>query len=255
MVLVTGELLRAEPDLTQIKCYRGWEVDEASADKLAGASHYQVGIDSVVAMVPSLSGYIRTMNTARVVNMNSKDPFLILLRREIGTHFVACVIAFLVLVASRYVGLRVASSDAVLLSPSAVGFIADFATAVLILTFFRVLYGIPLWFARPAIRRVGAYVLFTLAFGVLFTMRTQQAIGARVEQGGVRLYYPYPTASLFVPVGELSQPRLRETSLVSIVEFPDTSYHFVPTFRFDATGQARLRLLFHALTTVTNRVA
>jgi hypothetical protein len=189
------------------------------------------------------------------VNTNAKDPFLILLRREARTHFIACGVAFLTLAASRYVGLRAASSDAVLLSPSIVGFIADFATAILMLTFFRVLYGIPLWFASPAIRRVGVYVLFTLVFGGLFTTRIHQALGARVEQGGIRLYYPYPTASVLVPVGELSQPHLRETSLVSIVEYPDTSYHFVPVFQFDAAGQARLHLLFHALTDVTNRAA
>jgi hypothetical protein len=180
-----------------------------------------------------------------VVNTNAKDPFLILLRRETRTHFISCVVAFLALAASRYVGLRAASSDAVLLAPSTIGFIADFATAVLMLTFFRVLYGIPLWFVRPAIRRVGA----------LFTMRTQQALGASVEPGGVRFYYPFPSAAVFVPLGELSQPRLRETSRVSIVEYPDTSYRFVPAFQFDAAGQARLRLLYQALTTVTNRAA
>ena len=178
-----------------------------------------------------------------------------LLRREARTHFLSCVVAFLALAASRYVGLRAAGSEAVLLAPSAVGFLADFATAVLLLTFFRVLYGIPLLFVRPAIRRVGAYVLFTLVFGGIFTMRTQQALGARVEPGGVRLYYPYPSAAVFVPGRELSQPRLRETSLVSIVEYPETAYHFVPAFHFDAAGQARLRQLFQALTTVTNRAA
>ena len=190
-----------------------------------------------------------------VVNTNAKDPFLILLRRETRTHFISCVVAFLALAASRYVGLRAASSDAVLLAPSTIGFIADFATAVLMLTFFRVLYGIPLWFVRPAIRRVGVYVMFTLVFGALFTMRTQQALGASVEPGGVRFYYPFPSAAVFVPLGELSRPRLRETSRVSIVEYPDTSYRFVPAFQFDAAGQARLRLLYQALTTVTNRAA
>jgi hypothetical protein len=129
---------------------------------------------------------------------------------------------------------------------------ADFATAVLMLTFFRVLYGIPLWFAPPAVRRVGAYILFALVFGALFTTRTHQALGARVEPSGVRLYYPYPSATVLVPVGELSQPRWRETSLVSFVEYPDTPYHFVPAFQFDATGEARLRSLFDALTNVTN---
>lgn len=84
-------------------------------------------------------------------------------------------------------------------------------------------------------------------------MRAQQALGARVDQQGVRLYYPYPTASVFIPAGPLSQPRLRETSLVSIVEYPETSYRFVPVFLFDATGQAKLRLLFRELTTVSNR--
>ena len=189
------------------------------------------------------------------MDADAKDPFLILLRRETRTHFMACVVAFLTLVTSRYVGLRAASSDAVLLSPSAVGLIADFAVAVLALTFFRVLYGIPLWFARPAIRRFGAYILFTLVFGGLFAMRAQQALGARVERQGVRLYYPYPTASVFLPAGQFSPPCLRETSLVSIVEFPETSYRFVPVFLFDAIGQARLRSLFRELTTVTNRVA
>ncbi len=201
------------------------------------------------------AGYYLVGSTTLLVNTNAKDPFLILLRRETRTHFTACVVAFLTLAASRYFGLRAASSDAVLLSPSTIGFIADFATAVLMLTFFRVLYAIPLWFAPPTIRRVGAYILFTLVFAGLFAMRTHQALGARVEQKGVRLYYPYPKASVFVPISEFSQPRLRETSLVSIVEFPDTSYRFVPVFLFDTTGQERLRLLFHEITTAANHAA
>jgi hypothetical protein len=189
------------------------------------------------------------------VNSNTKDPFLVLLRREARTHFLACAIAFVALMLSRYVGFRVASSDAVLLTPSVIGFMADFMTAVLVFTFFRVLYGIPLSFARPAIRRFGAFVLFTLVFGGLFATRAHQALGARVEQGGVRLYYPYPSAEVFIPRGEFSQPRLRETSLVSIIEFPDTTYRFIPAFQFDATGQAKLRLLFRAMTTFTNQSA
>ena len=186
------------------------------------------------------------------MNSNTKDPFLVLLRREAPTHFVACAVAFVALMLSRYVGFRTASSDAVLLTPSAIGFMADFATAVLMFTFFRILYGIPLWFARPVIRRVGTFVLFTLVFGALFTTRAHQALGARVEQGGVRLYYPYPSAEVFVPRSKISQPRLRETSLVSIVEFPDTTYRFIPAFQFDDTGQAKLRSLFQALTAFTN---
>jgi hypothetical protein len=124
---------------------------------------------------------------------------------------------------------------------------ADFLTAVLMLTVLRVLYSIPLWFVRPAISRVATYVLFTLVFGTLFTLRTQQALGARIEQGGTRIYYPYPTASVFIPTGAVSQAQLRETSAVSIVEIPDTAIRFIPAFRFDSTGQARLRSLFHAL--------
>ena len=193
--------------------------------------------------------------TARIVTSNTKDPFLMILRREARTHFTACGVAFLVLTASRYSGLHSAGSDAVLLTPSPVGLIADFSTAVLMLTFFRVLYGIPLWFARPAIRRVGAYVLFTLVFGGLFALRTQQALGVRVEQGGVRVFYPYPTSSVVISIAELSVPRLRETSAVSIVEIPDTSVRFIPAFQFDTTGQARLHSLYHALVTAKTRAA
>lgn len=186
--------------------------------------------------------------TTHTVNSNAKDPFLTLLRKEARAHFTVCGVAFVMLIASRYVGLRAAGLDAILLAPSPVGFIADFLAAVLILTFFRVLYGVPLWFARPAIRRVGTYVLFTLVFGALFTLRTQQAIGVRVEQGGVRVFYPYPATSIVIPTAELSQARLRETSAVSIVEIPDATVRFVPAFQFDSAGQARLRSLFHALT-------
>lgn len=155
--------------------------------------------------------------------------------------------------ATRYAGLRSAGSDAVLLTPSPVGVISDFVTAVLLLTFFRILYGIPLWFARSAILGIGVYVLFTLVFGVLFTLRSQQALGVRVEKSEVRFFYPYPAEAVVVPIGELSQPRLRETSLVSIVEFQDASIRFVPVFRFDAAGQARLRALFQALTTAKTK--
>lgn len=182
---------------------------------------------------------------------NAPDLFLMSLKTEVRTHFAACGMAFLALLASRYSGLRAAGSDAILLTPSPVGLFADFLTAVLMLTFFRVLYGIPLWWVRPAIRRVGVYVLFTLVFGSLFTLRTQQALGMRVEREGVRVFYPYPAASVVMPMDERSRPRLRETPVVSIVEIPDTSVRFVPAFQFDATGQARLRALYLALTAAT----
>jgi len=183
------------------------------------------------------------------VNTSTKDPFLTLVRQEARTHLIACGVAFAVLIASRYGGFHTAGSDAILLTPSPVGLIADFATAVLMLTFFRVLYGIPLWFVSPVLRRIGTYALFTLVFGGLFTLRTQQAIGARVEREGVRVFYPYPAASLVIPTAELSQTRMDETSAVSIIEIPLPAIRFIPAFQFDSIGQARLRSLFHALTT------
>ena len=170
-----------------------------------------------------------------------------LLRRESRTHFIACAFAFVALTASRYVGFRAAGPDAILLTPSTVGFIADFVTAVLVLTIFRVIYGIPLWFARPVVRRIGNFVLFTLILGMVFAFRTRHALGARIEQGGVRVFYSYPKASLLIPTAELLPPRWRETSVVSFVEIPDTAIDFIPAFKFDATGQERLRSLFDAL--------
>lgn len=173
------------------------------------------------------------------------------LRDAARTHFTACCVAFSVLVVSRYVAFRSAGPDAILLTPSPVGLVADFLTAVLALTFFRVLYGIPLLLVRPSLRRIGAFVLFTLVFSGIFALRTQQAIGARVEPGAIRVIYPFPAASVVIPVKELLPPRLRETSAVKFIDIPETSVRFVPAFRFDTTGEARLRSLFNALTTAT----
>ena len=106
----------------------------------------------------------------------------------------------------------------------------------------------PLCFTRPAIRRFGSFVLFTLVFGVLFTLRAEQAIGARIEHPKLRIHYPYPTKDAVVPLATLPTPRLRETSSVTILEFPDTPYRFVPASHLGSDGQQRLHALFDAIT-------
>lgn len=184
---------------------------------------------------------------------NIKDPFLILLRKEALTHFMACASAFLLLAASRYAGLQAAGADAILLTPSSVGLVADFFSAVVMLTFFRVLYGIPLWWVRPSIRRMGTYVLFTLVFGAVFTIRTQQALGARIEQRSLHFFYPFPKSPVVIPIGEISPPRWKEARWASSVGFPEPRVQFVPVFHFDSTGQARLHSLFDALNIATTR--
>lgn len=183
----------------------------------------------------------------------ARDPFSTLLRREVRTHFIICFVAFLVLAASRYAGLRLAGPDAVLLSPTPLGLLGDFGTAVLMLTFFRVLYGIPLWFVRPLIRVIASHVLFTFIFGSLFFMQMAKAIGAEVEPGAIRVHYPYPRSSRLLPVRDLGDVRVHETSAVSAVEFPDASIKFTPVFHFDAAGQVRMRKLFDTLATVTSQ--
>ncbi len=176
-----------------------------------------------------------------------KDPFWQIIAKESRTHFAACFGAYLVLWISRYLALRSAPSDAILLWASVPAVLVDFLTAVLMLTFFRVLYGFPLWFVRPRLRKIGTYVFFTLVFAVIFTLRTNQAIGVKFEPAGATIYFPYPSSPRFLPLRELQPAELRHTGAVQSLELIDNKITFAPAFNFDHPALANLHRIDQSL--------
>jgi hypothetical protein len=131
---------------------------------------------------------------------------------------------------------------------TAIGLIIDFVVVVLLLTFVRLLYSIPLYFATPTLRRVGNYVIFTLVFAGIFSFRTEQCVGIKLSNDRVSFYFPFPQTARDELRTALPSPSISKTALVTILKLPDSSYKFVPVYNFDSEGLVALNKLDDALT-------
>ena len=121
----------------------------------------------------------------------------------------------------------------------------------MVLTLFRALYGFPFIFVRKPLARVGNYVLFTLVFGAIFTLRTGQALGVQRTGDKVKFFYPFPRMAHVASQKELARPEVKATSLTTTLrvpgETPSSAIAFVPAYNVDRQAKERLRAIAAAL--------
>jgi hypothetical protein len=170
------------------------------------------------------------------------------LRTLLIHHVWICLSSFLVFELGRVLTMAVVHDPDVVFLP--LGFLsvaADFAGTVLLLSFFRCLYAFPLLFVRPSLARAGNWLLFCLVFAFVLHQRESQAIGASVSATELTVYHPFHRTGDTFPLTQLSPVQIRQTALVSCLEFPkdgkEADIRFVPVFQFDGAGLRTLEIL------------
>jgi hypothetical protein len=162
-----------------------------------------------------------------------------------------CGIAFLLFVVSRAITSAALPDGSLKVATTVIGSIVDLIVAVLFLTFFRVLYGFAFIFVRQPLARIGNFVLFTLIFGTVFTLRTGQALGVEKIGNEVKVYFPFPKSPQVETRETLGMPEIKDEGLATVLrirgETLGTTITFVPAYNVDRKSKERLRQIEAAL--------
>jgi hypothetical protein len=166
----------------------------------------------------------------------------------IRDHLTKCAVAFFFFELGRFITLRQAPADALIIPQFSITFYIDFLTTVLLLGIMRAFYAIPILFVRKSLGRALDYILFGLVFAVVFTGRTEKALGIAPENtADIVVYHSRPQSNRILKKPEPGRFFIRKTSLVSLIDDTRGEIRFKPVFNFDTTGLAAVNRIYAEL--------